>query len=601
MAEIWLFNSIAKRRRSAGDTFLENGLAALRGHLEGEGHRVRLFDWATEGGYRDITPAWLARLNRAIAGSLIARKDSGRTGIVFKALFALSLATQGLQDRILAGRMDRRLRALAREAGRAGAKIFGVKVWYGEAFEWAERLCRHLHELSPGTVVIAGGHQPTLYEEEFFKRTSFDLAVTSQGELPMTRLLALADELEKSGAFSREEFVRRAEALAEKGEIRNLMYRSGPALRQARGAPSSPTGEIRKTPRYPRLNGGVHPPAYEIAGDEKVLIHVVIESLGCTWGQCHFCVHRQFYDGFQPRPVESIVREMEHMRSLGVGIFRFAGSDTPPDLGRTIGQAILDRGIVAEFGMGSRGLKGIDRPEVYRQAVEAYEVLIRAGLRSVFMGGETGDAWVNDEIMNKGLHPDEIVATVAALREAERNTGQHVDVGLALIYPTPTLGRVTHDQVFEADLKLVKAVGPDSAMITPPGPFRNTRWNMEAEKFGFQLAPDWVDRLIRYEYVLYKPPFMWKEMPLTFEHRPYMEALDLCGKLRGAVSELGVPTDLSDEHFLMLRAAGFEGREGANRFKELTALDIVSGDYRNIRQIAARVNARSRELAAKRK
>jgi hypothetical protein len=172
-------------------------------------------------------------------------------------------------------------------------------------------------------------------------------------------------------------------------------------------------------------------------------------------------------------------------------------------------------------------------------------------------------------------------------------------MGLALIYPAPTMGKVTHEEVFEADLALVKAVGPDSVMITPPGPFRNTRWNIEAEKFGFRLAPDWVDRLIRYEYVLYKPPFMWKEMPVTFEGRAFIEALEMCGQLRVAVSELGIPTDLSDEHFLMLRAAGFEGVEGARRFKELTSLDIVSGDYRNIRAIAARVNVHSRELAAR--
>jgi hypothetical protein len=583
MAEIWLFNAIAKRRRSAGDTFLENGLAALRGHLEGEGHRVRVIDWAGEASYAAITPKRLARINRAIAAKLIARKESGRTGLLFKGLFALSLLTQGWQDRVLERRMDAKLRALAREAAAAGVKIFGLKVWYGEAFEWAERFCQHLRAADPGMVVIAGGHQPTLYEEEFLKRTSFDFAVTSQGELPMTRILGLADELEKAGKFSREELVRQVTDLAARGELKNLLYRVG--------------GEVKKTPRFPRMNGGRFLPSYDPPGDEKVLIHVVIESLGCTWGQCHFCVHRHFYDGYEPRRVESIIREMEHMRAKGVGIFRFAGSDTPPDLGRAIGQAILDKGFKVEFGMGSRALKGIEKPEVYRSAVEAYEVLIRAGLRAVFMGGETGDPWVNDAVMNKGLHPNEIVATIAALREAQQRTGVHVDVGLALIYPTPTLGKAKHEEVFDADLRLVEACRPDSVMITPPGPFRNTTWNLEAERFGFQLAPDFIDRMIRYEYVLYKPPFLWKEMPMSFEGMHFTEVLEMCGQLRVAVSKLGIPTDISDEHFLMLRAAGFQGAEGANRFKELTSLDIVSGDYRNIRGIAAKVNVRSRELA----
>jgi radical SAM superfamily enzyme YgiQ (UPF0313 family) len=586
MAEIWLFNSIAKRRRSAGDTFFENGLAALRGHLAGEGHQVKVIDWATERDYHEITPKALARINRAIAARLIALKKAGRTGLLFKLLFAISLLAQKLEDRVLAGRMERRLRGLAREVGARGLKVFGIKVWYGEAFEWSEKLCRYVREASPETVVIAGGHQPTLYEEEFLKRTSFDLAVVSQGELPMARLLRLADEMTAAGGFSRKAFVEGAIALAERGELRNVMYLAG--------------GEVRRTERYERLNGGVHPPVYDL-DPGKVGIHVVIESLGCTWGKCNFCVHQHLYDGYRPRGIESIVDEIERMRSLGVGLFRFAGSDTPPNLGRLIGEAILERGLSVEFGMGSRALSGITRPEVYRKAVEAYEVLIRAGLRAVFMGGETGHAWVNDAVMNKGLHPDEVAATAAALREAERNTGQHVDLSLALIYPTPTMGKVTHEEVFEADLDLVRRVGPDSVMVTPPAPFRNTVWNREARRFGFDLDENWVDSLIRYEYVLYKPPFLWEPLPFRFEGKEVSEVLELCGKMRNAIeTQLGIPTDLSDEHFLMLRSAGFEGLEGARRFRELTTLDIVSGDYRNIRGIAAGVNARSAELAADR-
>jgi radical SAM superfamily enzyme YgiQ (UPF0313 family) len=583
VAEIWLFNSIAKRRRSAGDCFLENGLAALRAHLLGEGHDVRVIDWATESAYAEITPHTLARLNRAIAAQLIAWKRGGRSGMLFKLLFAVSLFTQKLEDRVLSRRMDLRLRKLAGEVAAQGLKLFGVKVWYGEAFEWSEKLCQYVHAASPETVVIAGGHQPTLYEEEFLKRTSFDLAVISQGELPMTRLLKLVDEMSSADDFSREAFVTRAARLAEAGELKNVMYRAD--------------GEVKRTERYERLNGGVHQPVYD-ADSGKVGIHVVIESLGCTWGKCSFCVHQHLYDGYQPRGIESIVAEIEHMRSLGVGLFRFAGSDTPPDLGRLIGEAILERGISIEFGMGSRALSGITRPEVYSQAVEAYEVLIRAGMRAVFMGGETGHAWVNDTVMNKGLHPDEVAATAAALREAQVNTGQHVDLSLALIYPTPTMGKVSHEDVFEADLELVRRVGPDSVMVTPPAPFRNTLWNREAEKYGFELDADWIDRLIRYEYVLYKPPFMWESLPFRFEGRGITEVLELCGKMRRAIDkDLGIPTDLSDEHFLMLRAAGMEGREGARLFREVTTLDVVSGDYRNIREIAARVNKRSAELA----
>jgi hypothetical protein len=77
-----------------------------------------------------------------------------------------------------------------------------------------------------------------------------------------------------------------------------------------------------------------------------------------------------------------------------------------------------------------------------------------------------------------------------------------------------------------------------------------------------------------------------------------VELLEECGRLRREAEALGIPTDLSDEHFLMLRAAGYRGREGAAQFKRETLLDVVSCDYRTLGSIAERINAESRRLAA---
>jgi hypothetical protein len=60
---------------------------------------------------------------------------------------------------------------------------------------------------------------------------------------------------------------------------------------------------------------------------------------------------------------------------------------------------------------------------------------------------------------------------------------------------------------------------------------------------------------------------------------------------------MGIPTDLSDEHCLMLRAAGYEGKAGAEAFKRETLLDIVSCDYRVLREVSSRINAESGRLA----
>jgi hypothetical protein len=55
---------------------------------------------------------------------------------------------------------------------------------------------------------------------------------------------------------------------------------------------------------------------------------------------------------------------------------------------------------------------------------------------------------------------------------------------------------------------------------------------------------------------------------------------------------MNIPTDLSDEHFLMLRVAGYDGDEGAQKFKKETLLDIISCDYRQLTRISRIINAK---------
>jgi radical SAM superfamily enzyme YgiQ (UPF0313 family) len=583
MAEIWMFNGISKRRRSVSDCFLENGLAALRGHIEANGHSVRIIDWATEDGFAELSPTVPARMCRSITATLLKMKQRGASRLPVFLLFVLSLLLQTWQDIILHFRLKRRIRKLVQEAKTDGVRLFGIKVWYGEAFEWAEQVCREFNRRSPDTVMIAGGHQVTMYREEFLARTSFDLAIAGQGELPLTQLLDIAERTETGTRFNKKDFMQRAAESAEAGELKNVIYRSGDTITAA-GCTE-------------RLTMGIHLPSYTADKQGKVRIHVLIEGLGCPWGKCNFCTHGQFYEGFKTRPLDTLYTEMEHMRGQGVGLFRFAGSDTPPWWGRTIADGILERGLVIEFSMFSRAVKGIGDADVFAKTVDAYEVMIRAGLRAVFIGGESGHPWVNSEVMNKGIHPGEVAGTIRALRTAEQRVGRHVDISLALIYPVPTLKSVSQEEVFDADMEFVKQCSPDSVMITPPGPFIGTSWNQDAERFGFELAPDWIDRMIRYEYVMYKPPFMWKRLPIRLDGMPFRQGIALSMKLNAAIRDLGIPTNLTDEHFLMMRTAGMTGVEGACEFKRQTMLDIISGDYRYIRQIAARVNRYSLTLA----
>ncbi|GAB4255129.1 B12-binding domain-containing radical SAM protein [Deferrisoma sp.] len=576
MARILLWNSLTTRRRSASDTFFDNGLGVLATHLQQHGHEVWLEDWATDDFFRRLAVGPIARLLRPTYAFLLGRRGEGPPPRWVKAVGAATVALQEAQSALQRRAMEARLSDLAWRVVEEGVPVVGVKLWYGEAFGWARRFAELVRERAPDVLLLAGGYHATLYEEEVLRRSPFDLAIRGEGEFALTKILDLLDAM--PGA-PREDLLR---AIAGR-RFENAIWRV-------------PDGGIRKGRKRPvKLVKKAVPRYGERPG--KVRIHVLLESLGCPWGKCHFCVHPHFYKKYVPRPVEDVVEEMRAMVAQGVGIFRFAGSDTPPAFGARIAEGILEAGLQVRYGMGSRAVRNASNPEVFERVVRQYEIMARSGLRAVFIGGETGHDRINEVVMNKGVTRADLVATARAIREAERRTGIHVDVSLALIYPTPLVEGVTDQDVFQANLELLREFGPDSVMVTPPGPFKHSRWYTERERFGFEFDESVIPSAMEYEYVLYKPPELWPRLEVGLQGRSFVDLLNECGRFRKAVEAMGIPTDISDEHFLMLRAAGYEGREGAEAFKRETLLDIVSCDYRTLFGVSERINAESRRLA----
>jgi radical SAM superfamily enzyme YgiQ (UPF0313 family) len=573
-----IWNAISARRRAASDNFMENGLAQLRGAALDQGHEVVLADWARDGFHRGLAPAWLTRRCRKLLAAAMRHGEAGERRRA-KLCWAASMPLQGLQTWIRSRRMRARIRELARDVVHQGIRLVGMKLWYGEALEWSEFLMREIRRLDPEVVFIAGGPLVSIYGEQLLLDTEFDIGVVANGEEPLCKLLAAADSA--GPAWSREEVLERMRAMIATGELRNVVYREN--------------GAIRTSERYPLDFAYSTLPAYsgeDLAG--KGRIHVLRSSLGCSWGRCNFCVHPKVYPGFYPRPVDEVMAELKAVIPNGVGFFRFAGSDTPPELGAEVARRLLAEGLTIGFGIGLRGVQGIRSERKYRETVAAFELMFRAGLRSVFMGGESGHAGINDKVMNKGLHPDEIVATIAAVREAARRVGKIVDVGLAVIYPPPLLEGVSLDEVFRDTVEMITRARPDAVAINPPAPFPGTAWYRDAARFGFRIDADIMHQAMRYEFVPYKPPTMWPDLGIALDGRSFPEMLVECQRLRKKVESLGMPTDLAGEHFCLMRSAG---ESDLKLFKRETLLDILSGDYAYTDECFRKVNVASERLA----
>ena len=137
---------------------------------------------------------------------------------------------------------------------------------------------------------------------------------------------------------------------------------------------------------------------------------------------------------------------------MGIGLFRFTGSTTPVSLSRRIADAIAKEGLTIEYSMfvraENRAREKID------ELIEAYEKIIRSGLRAVFLGAEVANNEMLSKTMNKGNSVDDIYFTIKALKQASYNQKKHLDVGVSFVYPCPipSGSGITHEQVLEENL-----------------------------------------------------------------------------------------------------------------------------------------------------
>ena len=578
--QLWLFNTMAKRRRSASDSFEENGLGVIESYLKARGYQVRVIDYATAATYQSLTPVGIARLTRMVYKRLIESKGRQSPGLALLKLMAGAL--QGLMSNIQERRMRKLLDSVAHEVAKNHVPLFGMKVWYGEAFTWAKYLTSRIKELSPETVVIAGGYHATLYEEDILRFSNFDLAVAGDGEDALHQMLKLV-----GAPWSKAVFLDAVHEKIRQGQISGGIFRDGEKI-------------VRAERRQTNCEEIEHEKAIPVYRPDsgKAKVHILLESIGCPWGKCYFCVHNQFEKVYLKRNIDDLMNEIEMMNRQGVALFRFTGSDTPPDFGGKIAEAILKRGFKIEFTMGTRAVKGSSNPDIFNKIVNSYELLSKAGLKAVFMGGETGNDVINDKIMNKGLNREDIISTIKAIRAAEARTGLHVNVTLAMIYPTPLVDGITHEEVRRDNILLIRESAPDAVIATPPGPFKNSLWNSEKERFGFAMGESFVKTFMEYEYVLYKPLNMWPDFDLSLGGLSFKKILSLSQSFRAEVlNEIGIPSDLSDEHFLMMAAAGITGRQGVIDFRQNVMLDLVSCDYDYINAIGRKVSQKSAELA----
>ncbi|OQZ00772.1 MAG: hypothetical protein B6D35_05375 [Candidatus Brocadia sp. UTAMX2] len=582
--DLMLWNSFMGKAYSVSDCFRENGIGILSRACRDAGFTVAIEDPAKIEFYSTFTKNDLAPRLSELSFRIFGAKSGDDTASFRKEWNLL----QDTLDGIIQEKMERYLVSLAREMRNNRVKVLGIKTWLGDRFRYSEKLAQKVKEHSPETLVIAGGPQVNQFKRHALERSPFDFCIDAEGEVTLVQILTIVRETYALGG-TKSTIIKKVVELAETGKISNLIYRDA-------------NGIIKNTPvkRLP-LNSKSFP-LYE-KEDGKVNIAVINESSGCYYGRCNFCTHPNITGRYQARDVALTIQEIKYtIRETGIGLFRFAGSSTPVSLSRRIADALLSNGLHIEYSMFIRAeTKAGERAA---ELVAAYEKIIRSGLRAVFLGVEVANNDILSRSMQKGNSLEDFYFTIQAIKQAASNEGRHLDVGISMIYPCPLPpgSGITHGQILEENLSLLQRLKnehckPDSVLITPAAPLPGTAWQTEPERFGFNLPEDYFQTILRYEYELTKDPSTWPELDISLHGLKFLDMLALSGLMEKKVREMGYTVNVSDEHCLAARSAGFTGQRGLEEFKMKSDLALLTTDYRFLKDVYQKINAYSRNLA----
>lgn len=570
--EIMITNIMTPRMRSMSDPILDNSLAILDGDLKAHGIEAKIIDGCNIDLYKQFTFFPLSRAFRSSFQKNIAKMEQGAKPSQLSLVFGLTWDT--LLEKYQNQQMERWLRKVAREVATEHVPFFGIKTWYGNAYQWAKRLVELVNEYSPETITICGGPQANIYHFEgaVLKYSNFDLAVYSSGREILAEILQVA----RSGKTKAERL-----RLIKEATIDNVIYREGDQI-------------VVNPLREANLEQNIIPTYRETKG--KVWIHNLVDGLGCPWNKCNFCPHKNITPRYLMRPIQDVLAEIKAVLKEGVGVFRFCGSDTPLKVGVKLAEAILAEELNLVFSMFNRAVKGAKSQ--YAEIRDSYRILIRAGLRAVFVGIETAHDIINDKIMNKNLCQEDVLYTLRAVREAGELEGTKCEIIMAFIYPTPLVDGITSDEVMEENLKLIQDVQPSSVLITPAGVFPETNWYDRPEEFGFELGENYLHDLMHCEYILNKPPQLWKHVPqLMMNGEDTAAMFKESGRLGRAVKQLGIPTGIGDEVMLMYSLTGYSDKEKLITANGEFFFDVTACDYRHVEQFYAEFNEVSRAIA----
>ena len=516
----------------------DNGLANLASSLINAGHTTKILDFNTPALVERLYPTRLSQsvapiMENLINGHAPSIKEIARLWLTEKKLnryrnAEASLIGKELVEIVVKEKID----------------FVGLKLWNGDGFTGSLRIARELKRVKPELFVFGGGPHVDVFREYIYTATrDFDALVYGEGEETIVMLAEYAEGKRKLQ------------------EIPNLI------LKTKGGTITTPMKRIEDLDAlpYPVYDEDVYPAMKE---NQKAKVIVLDESRGCN-NSCYFCIHPLKSGKLRVKTAKRVVDEMATIKKrYGIGVFRYAGSNTPLKLTNEIASEILKRNLKVEYTTFGH-VRGIDP--------DTFKFLKSSGCFGMFMGIESGSQKLLDKSINKGVKVEQIKKAILYAKEAG------LFIAGSIIFPCPGETEKTQQET----LDLLSETMPDSAPMQFPIIMPGTGWFKNPGRFGFEFNKKaFLRKTMNYKIKFMFPPKFWKPFPYKVNGKAFKEyALELEEFIK-KVEKLGIPTTISDEMALLAKYANLSPLE----YRDKNRTNLLTGNFKDIESQLREIN-----------
>jgi anaerobic magnesium-protoporphyrin IX monomethyl ester cyclase len=335
------------------------------------------------------------------------------------------------------------LEEIKQEVAARKPDIVGISGPFTCQIENSLKVSSLVKEINPNIWVVIGGPHVSLVPQEFLtEAANVDVAVVGEGEYAM---------LEVTQAFEGKKSLK---------EILGIAYRNN--------------DRVTVNPKRPLIQNldELPYPAYELVDMDKYLdpqkigyrsfqsrAISMITSRGCPFNCCFCAVHLHMGQGFRAHSADYVLNHIQYVvDKFNVKNIFFEDDNLTLDLKRF--EAICDGIIDRKIKIGWETPNGV-RADCLN--LELLKKMKQSGANSIFIGVESGDQQILDNVISKSLDLNKVIEFAKNAQQIGLKTGAFYIIG----FPGETKQNMQHTVDFALELKRKYDVGMHLFAATP--------------------------------------------------------------------------------------------------------------------------------------